>query len=166
MISIWAQKLAMNIGNTHFLMALTQIVLQSVKKVLQIFIWIKRIYWISPASPWNSTTVITVLVPFTDICCYGVMFLFIAEKVTGMPKVIDPFKTQIWKKFLKSCLFEFLKWQSDYTGWQKKHGTLPNIPLVNTLSWQFLKFLVFSYQTNSSRWEYLLWISSKMVWWG
>ena len=97
----------------------------------QIFIWIKRIYWISPASPWNSTTVITLLVPFTDICCYGVMFLFIVEKVTGTPKVIDPFKTQVWKKFLKSCLFEFLKWQSDYKGWQKKHGTLPNVPLLN-----------------------------------
>ena len=43
----------------NFLMALNQIVLQDTKKSFEHVYMDAKIYWFPPASPWDSTTVIT-----------------------------------------------------------------------------------------------------------
>ena len=40
-------------------MALPQVILQYIKKSFEVLHWVAKIYWIPPASLWNSTTVIT-----------------------------------------------------------------------------------------------------------
>ena len=62
---IWSQKIILNFENYLFLTALTQKILQGIKKIFDCAHWgIIKIYWILPDTPWNSTTV-TLLLPAT-----------------------------------------------------------------------------------------------------
>ena len=56
-----AKKLSLKTENTQFLTALYQVVLQDIKKSFEEAHLDAKIYWISSATPWNSTIFITLV---------------------------------------------------------------------------------------------------------
>ena len=61
----------LNFENFQFLTALTQKVLQAIKKSFEYVHWTIKVERLSRDSPWNSTTVITLLYMYSNFSCVG-----------------------------------------------------------------------------------------------
>ena len=77
-VDIWPRKLTLNSENAQFLMALPQTVLQDGKKSFEYVHWDVKIYWISPETLWNSTTLFMLMVKTPQVKYTRLMNVFIS----------------------------------------------------------------------------------------